>query len=66
MFSVQVVLAFYYRNDEARTVVTLTWLAWVYLAMALAVFSINGRRLLAILRTAFLSPGSAALDTKAK
>lgn len=66
MFSVQVVLAFYYRNDEARTIVTLTWLAWVYLAMALAVFSINGRRLLAILRTAFLSPGAAALDTKAK
>lgn len=66
MFSVQVVLAFYYRNDEARTIVTLTWLAWVYLVMALAVFSINGPRLLAILRTAFLSPGSAALDTKAK
>lgn len=66
MFSVQIVLAFYYRNDEARTIVTLTWLAWVYLAMALAVFSINGRRLLAILRTAFLSPGPAALDTKTK
>lgn len=66
MFSVQVVLAFYYRNDEARTIVTLTWLAWVYLAIALAVFSINGRRLVAILRTAFLSAGSAALDTKAK
>jgi cation:H+ antiporter len=57
MFSVQVVLAFYYRNDEARTIVTLTWLAWVYLVIALAVFSINGRRLVAILRTAFLSAG---------
>ncbi len=57
MFSVQVVLAFYYRNDEARTIVTLTWLAWVYLAIALAVFSINARRLASILRTAFLSAG---------
>ncbi|WP_092681180.1 sodium:proton exchanger [Rhodopseudomonas pseudopalustris] len=57
MFSVQVVLAFYYRNDEARTILTLTWLAWVYLVIALAVFSINGRRLVAILRTAFLSAG---------
>jgi hypothetical protein len=33
LFAVQVGLAFVYRNDEARTIATLTWLAWVYLAV---------------------------------
>lgn len=59
LFSVQVYLAFHYRNDEARTIATLTWLAWAYLGLSAILFSINGRRLVVILRTAFLTPSAA-------
>ena len=59
LFSVQVYLAFHYRNDEARTIATLTWLAWAYLGLSAIVFLINGRRLVVILRTAFLTPSAA-------
>ncbi len=59
LFSVQVYLAFHYRNDEARTIVTLTWLAWAYLGLSAILFSINSRRLVVILRTAFLTPSAA-------
>jgi cation:H+ antiporter len=59
LFSVQVYLAFHYRNDEARTIATLTWLAWAYLVLSAILFSINGRRLVVILRTAFLTPSAA-------
>jgi len=52
---VQVIVAFYFRNDEARTIATLTWLAWAYLGLAAVVFLINGRALIGILRTAFVS-----------
>lgn len=59
LFALQVALAFIFRNDEARTIATLTWLAWAYLGLAAILFLINGRRLVAILRTAFLSPSTA-------
>ncbi|MCK9908004.1 sodium:proton exchanger [Microbacteriaceae bacterium K1510] len=59
MFAVQVTLAFIFRNDDARTIATLTWLAWAYLALAGMLFTVNARRLAAILRTAFVSPSGA-------
>ena len=59
LFSVQVYLAFHYRTDEARTIATLTWLAWAYLGLSAVLFSINARRLVAILRTAFVAPSAA-------
>ena len=52
LFAVQVGLAFVYRNDEARTIATLTWLAWLYLGLAGILFLVNGRRLAALLRSA--------------
>lgn len=52
LFALQVGLAFVYRNDEARTITTLTWLAWLYLGLAGLLFLINGRRLLALLYSA--------------
>lgn len=52
LFAVQVGLAFVYRNDEARTITTLTWLAWTYLGLAGLLFLINRRRLVALLRSA--------------
>lgn len=59
LFVVQVALAFYFRNDEARTIISLTWLAWAYLGLAAIVFAINMKRFVTILRTAFLSsPGA--------
>lgn len=58
LFGVQVALAFLYRNDEARTISTLTMLAWVYLGLAGVILAVNGRRLLDLLRTAFLGAPS--------
>ncbi|MGX9984698.1 sodium:proton exchanger [Methylobacterium fujisawaense] len=58
LFSVQVGLAFAYRNDEARTVATLTMLAWIYLGLAAILFLVNGRRLLGLLRTALPERGT--------
>jgi len=52
LFAVQVGLAFVYRNDEARTITTLTWLAWTYLGLAGLLFLVNRRRLVALLRSA--------------
>ncbi|MBE7182790.1 MAG: sodium:proton exchanger [Methylobacterium mesophilicum] len=49
LFLVQVALAFTFRDDEARTIVTLTWLAWVYLGLAAVLFAVRGRTLAAIL-----------------
>jgi cation:H+ antiporter len=51
LFAVQVGLAFVYRNDEARSIATLTWLAWVYLGLTGLLFLINGRRLVALVRS---------------
>lgn len=61
LFGLQVGLAFWYRSDEARTVTTLTALAWVYLGLAALLFLLNGRRLLDLLRAAFLRPKSEPL-----
>ena len=55
LFAVQVALALIYRDDEARTIATLTALAWVYLGLAAMLFLVNGRRLPGLLRSAFLS-----------
>lgn len=52
LFTVQVALASVYRNDEARTIATLTWLAWAYLGLAGLLFLIDGRRLFTLLRGA--------------
>ena len=53
LFLVQVSLAFAFRNDEARTIATLTWLAWAYLGITAAVVAVSGRQLVGILVTAF-------------
>lgn len=45
LFAVQVVLAFTFRNDEARTIETLTWLGWAYIALALVIAAANAQRL---------------------
>lgn len=41
LFSVQVVLAFNFRNEPARVVSSLTALGWIYLALAAVVFAWN-------------------------
>lgn len=50
LFGAQVVLAFVYRNDEAQTIAHLTQLAWVYLALAVAVVLAKPSRLSNFLR----------------
>lgn len=45
LFTVQVVLAFTYRDNELRTIETLTWLGWAYIALALLIAVSNGGRL---------------------
>ncbi|WP_295637208.1 sodium:proton exchanger [uncultured Methylibium sp.] len=42
LFGVQIALAFVYRDDAPRAIASLTWLAWVYLALALVLFARNG------------------------
>jgi len=60
LFGLQVGLAFAYRDDAARTVATLTALAWVYLGLAATLFLVNRRRLVELLRVALLPPAKAA------
>lgn len=61
LFVVQVGLAFSLRDDEARTIASLTVLAWVYLGLAGVLFVANGRALLDLLRVA-LGPSAAPLS----
>jgi len=60
LFLIQVSLAYYFRNEEIRTIATLSGLAWVYLALASVLFIWNGRRLLEILRFTLGSSTAAA------
>lgn len=50
LFTVQVLLAFAFRNDEPRAILTLTWLAWLYVGLAAILFALNWRGLVRILR----------------
>jgi len=50
LFMVQVVLAFTYRENEARTIATLTWLGWAYIGLAAMIASANVARLTLIWR----------------
>ena len=63
LFVVQVGLAFSLRDDEARTIASLTVLAWVYLGLAGVLFVANGRALLDLLRVA-LGPSAAPCLTR--
>jgi cation:H+ antiporter len=38
LFGVQVALAVFYRDDPARTIASLTWLGWLYIALASGMF----------------------------
>lgn len=49
LFMVQLVIAFIYRNDEPKTILSLTWLSWVYLALTLAVIFFNRKCLVTII-----------------
>ncbi|MES2001111.1 MAG: sodium:proton exchanger [Pseudomonadota bacterium] len=51
LFAAQVTLAFTFRDDEARTIATLTLLAWAYIILSITVFALNWRQARAILRT---------------
>lgn len=48
LFVVQIVLAFSLQGDEARTIASLTWLAWGYIVLAGIIFALNRRALLAL------------------
>ena len=50
LFVSQLTVAFVVQHDEARTIVLLTWFAWLYLALAAALFWANRVRLLESLR----------------
>ena len=51
LFSVQVGLAFSFREDETLTIQTLTWLGWAYLALTAVVVAANLKGLAQIVRT---------------
>lgn len=50
LFAVQVGLAFHFRDDEARTIASLTILAWMYLGLTLLVVLLSRRQLITVLR----------------
>lgn len=52
LFSAQVGFAFTFRDDEALTIRTLTWLGWGYLALAAVIVAVNRKGLVEIVRTA--------------
>jgi cation:H+ antiporter len=54
LFATQVGFAYYYKEDEARTILSLTTLAWVYLGLAAVVFVSYRRHLLSALRLTIL------------
>lgn len=58
LFTVQVGLAFVYRNDEARTIATLTALGWTYLGLTIVLAFVRKQELVAVVRSAFLPPHS--------
>jgi cation:H+ antiporter len=60
LFVTQVGLAYHFRDDEARTIASLTILAWVYLGLACILFVMNGRPLIEIIRVA-LGPTAAPI-----
>lgn len=64
LFFVQVTLAFTYREDEARTIATLTWLGWGYIALAAIIATANARALATLVRTALLPDRRLAAATE--
>lgn len=50
LFAAQVGVAYHYKEDEARTIMSLTTLAWVYLGLAAIAFVSYRRYLLSVLR----------------
>lgn len=60
LFLVQLALAFFYRNDEPRTIVVLTYMGWLYIALAAALFIWNRRCLIYCLRVGLFGKDAAA------
>lgn len=50
LFGVQVALALAWQGDEARTIASLTWLGWLYIALAALLFALNAKGLLALVQ----------------
>ncbi len=55
LFLVQFGLAFYFHNDESRTIVLLTFMAWLYLVLAAGIFIWNYRCLIECFRIGLLA-----------
>lgn len=65
LFMVQVTLALIYREDEPRTIMTLTWLGWAYIGLAALIAAANFARLKLVWRGLFgdlRSPASISGD----
>jgi cation:H+ antiporter len=55
LFLVQFGLAFYFHNDESRTITVLTYMAWLYLVLAAGIFFWNWRCLVECVRVGLLA-----------
>lgn len=65
LFAVQVALAFTFRDDEALTIATLTWLGWAYIGLALGIAATN-RQGLKLLMSGLLGTPRATLPRPVK
>ncbi|ASZ09604.1 hypothetical protein KTO58_28020 [Chitinophaga pendula] len=50
LFLVQIIIAFIYSNDEPKTIVSLTWLAWIYLALTITVIIFKRKCLMSVIK----------------
>lgn len=55
LFLAQLVVAFVFQHDEARTIALLTWFAWAYLLMAGGLVLVNRDRLLDFIKVGLLN-----------
>lgn len=62
LFTVQVILAFSFRNNEPLAIQSLTWLAWLYLVLAGLLFIRNARNIGALMRKSG-QPGRSTVTT---
>jgi len=66
LFLVQFGLAFYFHNDESRTITVLTYMAWLYLVLAAGIFIRNYRCLIDCVRVGLLAKTAPKAENEAE
>lgn len=62
LFLVQFGLAFYFHDNESRTIVVLTYMAWLYLVLSAGIFAWNYRCVIECVRTGLLTQAAPKIE----